>query len=44
MAQAALSSNTECLGATDPNIACMGTCQTLFDTIINTCDNEVSET
>ena len=42
MAQAALSSNTDCIGVTDPNILCMGTCRTLYDAIISSCDNEVS--
>ena len=42
MAQAALSSNTDCIGVTDPDILCMGTCRTLYDAIINSCDNEVS--
>ena len=42
MAQVALSSNSGCIGATDPNIACMGTCRSLYDTVISSCDNEVS--
>lgn len=42
MAQRALSLNTDCIGATDPNITCMGTCRSLHDSIISNCDNEVS--
>ena len=44
MAQVALSSTSGCIGTTDPNIVCMGTCRSLYDTIINNCDNEVSTT
>ena len=44
MAQLALSSTSGCIGTTDPNIVCMGTCRSLYDTIINNCDNEVSTT
>ena len=45
-AQTTLTSNTTCLTAldagTDFNVTCMGSCRTLFDSIINNCDNAVS--
>lgn len=42
VAQATLSSNTDCIGATDPDVACMGACRSLYDAVISSCDNQVS--
>ena len=41
IAEAAARSNN-CIGVTDPNIVCMGTCRSLLDNFINSCDNAVS--
>ena len=39
---AALGSDLTCAGATDAATICMGTCRTLYDNIISSCDSVVS--
>ena len=43
MATLALAADTACATATDAATVCMGNCRTLYDNVINNCDDAVSE-